>query len=470
MIFTSLSFAVFFAILLAFFALFRGTRARFYILLAASYAFYAFWNVELVVLLFAMSFWGWALGLLVSASTDPLRRKLYVALDVVLSVGTLGYFKYANFLGASISALVGARWSVLDILLPIGISFFTFHNMSYVIDMYRRHGEVCRRLDDFMLYMAFFPQLVAGPIVRATQFLPQLKKEIRLERTNILVGGQIFLGGLVEKLLFADNLSPFVDAVYRRPLLFDTATIWLAVVSYAVQIFCDFSGYTLMALGIARVLGFVLPENFRMPYLAASVADFWRRWHMSLSFWLRDYLYIPLGGNRHGPVRTYLAIMVTMLLGGLWHGASWNFALWGGLHGSALCLHRAWRQGWPERAAALAARPLYRLLAWAVTLLFVILLWVPFRSPDFATTGVVLSRLFQPSAGIAWLHPQSIVVLGCVAVWHALYKFRPQLTGMLPFAPEIVSRFAPMLFLGLTIMILILFAPVAISPFIYFQF
>lgn len=470
MTFTSLSFAVFFAILLAFFALFRGTRARFFILLAASYAFYAFWNVELVLLLFAMSFWGWALGLLVSASTDPFQRKFYVALDVVLSVGTLSYFKYANFLGASVSALVGARWSVLDIILPIGISFFTFHNMSYVIDMYRRNGEVCRRLDDFMLYMAFFPQLVAGPIVRATQFLPQLKKEIRLEWANFIIGSQIFLGGLVEKLLFADNLSPFVDAVYRRPLLFDTATIWLAVVSYAVQIFCDFSGYTLMALGIARVLGFVLPENFRMPYLAPSVAEFWRRWHMSLSFWLRDYLYIPLGGSRHGPARTYLAIMTTMLLGGLWHGASWNFAVWGGLHGAALCLHRAWRQGWPERAAALAALPLYRLLAWAVTLLFVIVLWIPFRSPDFTITGIVLARLFQPSAGIVWFHPQSIVVLGCVAIWHAFYQFRPKITDVVPFAPEMAARLAPMLVIAMTIMLLVLFSPVVVSPFIYFQF
>ena len=470
MIFTSVSFAVFFATLLALFALFPGTRARFIILLAASYVFYAFWNVALVLLLFAMSFWGWALGLLVSRSGDPIHRKLYVALDIVLSLGTLGYFKYANFLGGSVSALVGVHWSVLDIVLPIGISFFTFHNMSYVIDMYRRHGEVCRRFDDFMLYMAFFPQLVAGPIVRATQFLPQLKHEITLERANVVIGAQIFLGGLVEKLLFADNLSPFVDEVYRRPLLFASATIWLAVISYAAQIFCDFSGYTLMAIGIARILGFVLPENFRMPYLSLSIAEFWHRWHMSLSFWLRDYLYIPLGGSRHGVARTYLAIMITMLLGGLWHGASWNFALWGGLHGVALCLHRAWRQGWPERSAALAARPLYRLLAWVGTLLFVIILWVPFRSPDFATTGIVLARLFQPAAGIVWFHPQSIVVLCCIAVWHVLYQFGPNLAKALPFAPASVADFAPMLVLGLTIVVLVLFSPVAVSPFIYFQF
>lgn len=452
------------------FALFRHSRARFYILLSASYAFYAFWNVALIPLLFAMSLWGWWLGLMVSRSADPFRRKLFVALDVVLSLSTLGWFKYANFLGSSISAVLGARWSPLDIVLPIGISFFTFHNMSYVIDMYRGRGQVCRRLDDFMLYMAFFPQLVAGPIVRATQFLPQLANEIRLERGNIVAGGQLFIGGLVEKLLFADNLSPFVDQIYARPELFSSATIWLAVFAYAAQIFCDFSGYTLMALGLARILGFGLPENFRMPYLSRSVAEFWRRWHISLSLWLRDYLYIPLGGSRHGSVRTHLAILATMLLGGLWHGASWNFVLWGGIHGGALSLHRFWLQWRPNRLAAWADHPLYKSMAWFGTLLFVVLLWVPFRSPDFATTAVVISRLLHPTGGFAWLHPQSVVVLASLAIWHMAYQFRPSIVSQLPFAEPIVTSFGPMLVLGTTVMLIVLFSPVSISPFIYFQF
>jgi alginate O-acetyltransferase complex protein AlgI len=470
MIFTSISFVVFFAILLALWGIFRGSTARFYILLAASYVFYAFWKLDLVLLLLGISVWGWALGLALHHSTNRLHRRFYLILDIGVSLAALGYFKYANFLGSSLSALFGLGWDPLNIVLPIGISFFTFHNMSYAIDMYIGRGTVCRRLDHFMLYMAFFPQLVAGPIVRATQFLPQLERPIRLERANFIVGSQVFLGGVVQKILFADTVSPFVDQVYRTPALYSTGTLWLAVFDYAVQIFCDFAGYTLMAIGIARILGFTLPENFRMPYLSLSLGEFWRRWHMTLSFWLRDYLYIPLGGSRHGPVRTYLALMCTMLLGGLWHGASWNFVLWGGLHGLGLSLHRAW-EGWrPARFTALAETAPYRIIAWAVTLLYVILLWVPFRSAEFSTTGTILQRLFVPSDGIVWLHPQSLVILAFVVIWHWLYRFKPGIMTRIPFSPQVVSDFVPLLVLGTALMVLTLFAPLQVSPFIYFQF
>ena len=464
MIFTSLKFLAFFVVLLCLMGIFRGDKARLYLLIVASYVFYGAWNIGYLVLIFLCSLWGWGLGYLMYQAKSQFRKNFYLVLSITLSLSMLGYFKYANFFTENISDALGMSWEPLDILLPVGISFFTFQTMSYTIDLYRGRIGLCPSFPRFMLFVSFFPQLVAGPIVRASEFLPQLDRHIRLNYLNFITGAQIFLGGAIQKVLVADNLSVFVDQVFLEPTLYSTGTLWLGLVGYSIQIFCDFSGYSLMAIGIAKILGFDLPENFRMPYISQSITEFWRRWHISLSFWLRDYLYISLGGNRKGELHTKINLMITMLLGGLWHGASWNFVLWGGLHGLGLIVHKywsSWDHAWKETTV-------YKLCAWATTFLYVILLWVPFRSADFQTTLNYYSGLFSGAPGIAWMHTGSWMVLSAVLVWHLLYLRRNEWLASYPAAnPFRAARLYPLI-AGL--MLIVLFAPLNTSPFIYFQF
>ena len=473
MIFTSITFIFFFALVLALLGVVRNNSGRIWILLIASYLFYANWNVYYVILRFLYGVWGWGLGLAMAGTQRPAMKKFYFGLSLFLTLGTLAYFKYANFLGENLAGLFGIpSWGSVDVVLPVGISFFTFHTLSYIIDLYRGHIVASRNPVKFFLFVTFFPQLVAGPILRASSFLPQLDQPIRLTWPNAVSGAQLFIGGAIQKSLFADNLSIFVDEVYRSPEIYSPGTMWLAVAAYSMQIFCDFSGYSLMAIGTARILGFELPENFRMPYLSQSIADFWRRWHISLSSWLRDYLYIPLGGNHGGVVRTQINMAITMLLGGLWHGASWNFVLWGALHGLALGVHRAW-QHW---SASRGWRPgergsLYRAASWALTLLFCCLAWIPFRSPAFDTTLLILRGLLPDSGGmIEWHHSPTLLILSAAIVWHAVYQFAPAIMARVPFRTDEVVRWPAMLALGASVLLLFLLVPLNASPFIYFQF
>lgn len=468
MIFTSITFLVFYLVLLAMIAMTSGDRARQYLLLVASYIFYAAWNPVFVLLIGVISVVGWYLGLLIGNSADAKRRRALLTLCLVATLGPLAYFKYANFLMDGFGSLFGVETAHLDIILPVGISFFTFQVMSYVIDLYRGRIGVCRSLPKFMLFVAFFPQLVAGPIVRASEFLPQLDRYVRLRWDNIWVGGQIFLGGAIQKVLIADQLSQFVDPVFAAPSLYSASTLWLAMVSYAMQIFCDFSGYSLMAIGVARTFGFELPKNFDMPYLAGSITEFWRRWHISLSTWLRDYLYISLGGNRKGEARTYVNLMVTMLLGGLWHGASWNFVLWGGMHGVGLAIHKIWSQQVMAAYPRIQESLPYKLFSWVATILFVSLLWVPFRSGDFATTIEYYQRLLPSGGGILWAHTGAIVTLTCVAAWHVLHLRKSRLLTGFPAAS--LDESWSFIAIGASLLLIMLLAPLNTSPFIYFQF
>ena len=467
MIFTSLTFILFFGLLLTAFILLRGNRARQNLLLVASYIFYGAWNPAYLLLIAACSLWSWGLGFGIYHAASKARRLGYLWVSLGLSLGALGYFKYAGFFVENTALLFDLpSITPLEILLPVGISFFTFQAMSYSIDLYRGRIEPCTSLRRFLLYIAFFPQLVAGPIVRATEFLPQLERPLRLERQNVIVGSQIFLAGMAQKLLVADQLAPFVDSLFAQPLLYDSVTLWLGLVSYTIQIFCDFSGYSLMAIGSARILGFHLPENFRMPYLSRSIAEFWRRWHMSLSFWMRDYVYISLGGNRTGPVRTYVNLAATMLFTGLWHGASWNFVFWGAAHGIGLIIHRLWRQSRPVQDSATL---IGQFVGWALTLLFVMLLWIPFRAPDFTTAYLYLSGLFGPSGKVSWLSPTALLLLTAVIMWHLLWlRARIQNWTLFPIAEP--WRPLPAIVLFSAMLAIILFAPIGATPFIYFRF
>ena len=468
MIFSSLQFFVFFAVLLTLLIVIKNDRARRWLLALGSLFFYGVWNPAFLPLLVGNAVVGWAAGIMISDSTNIKSRKQFLWLALLFFLGTLSYFKYALFFQANLRWFFGIEnWTNWQIILPVGVSFFTFQAISYVVDVYRGNIKPCRDLFTFLIYIAFFPQLIAGPIVRATEFLPQLSRRINIKKYNILIGLQIFGAGFLQKHLIADTLAFYVDPVFARPELYSPSTLWVVLLSYTIQIFCDFSGYSLMAIGCARTLGFRLPENFHMPYLSQSISEFWQRWHMTLSRWLRDYVYVPLGGNRYGHRRTYVNLMITMLVGGLWHGASWNFVLWGALHGIALVIHRFWVSRCAGSFGTNRTRR-YRFFSWVVTLLFVMLAWVPFRSPDFTTTLIYLQGLAFMQEGVDWLNGRAMIAILVVVVWHYLASRGIRrlfgLPSLRPFEP------VPLLVLSMTAMVVLLFGPDRSSAFIYFQF
>jgi alginate O-acetyltransferase complex protein AlgI len=464
MLFQSLTFLIFLAILLAAMAVTRGLRTRAVILLIAGWVFYGWWDVRFLPLLWSYTVIGWISGFLLDRRRPEAVRRITFWMSIGLCLVILAYFKYANFFLESFAELLAVTPPRFSIILPIGISFITFEIISYICDVRDGKIEPSRNLLDFALFNGFFPRIISGPIVRPAQFLPQLGDAPRLTRIGLLVGGQAFLVGMFHKVVLADNLSSFGDHIYADPGFYSPGTLWLAVASYSAQIYCDFAGYSLMAIGLARMFGLRLPRNFNYPYLSRSVTEFWQRWHISLSTWLRDYLYIRLGGNRKGRVRTYVNLMVTMLLGGLWHGAGWNFVLWGGLHGAALAGERALRSR-PDTVSADRTWPMA--LSWGATLLFVSLAWIPFRSPDTATTGQFLAGLVSGGA-VGWYPPQVILVLLVLAAIH-VHMLRPFSRLRLLPSPH-PARLLPAFLLTLLFWSIILFRPLNTSPFIYFQF
>ncbi|UPG87908.1 MBOAT family protein [Luteibacter aegosomatis] len=387
MLFNSLTFLVFFAVVFPVYLLLPRWGWRKGFLLAASYVFYAAWNPAYVVILAFSTTLDWWLARRIAATDHVGRRKILLLVSLVANLGLLGFFKYGGFVLANTQSLLGLMGIAYappgwDIVLPVGISFYTFASLSYTIDVYR--GEIDGRTDlrDYALFVAFFPHLVAGPIVRARALLPQLEKPTLPTADQAAYGLVLVLIGLFCKSVFADRLfAPVVDMVYAGAGTHGLVPTLAAFFGFAGQIYFDFGGYSLCAIGLALCFGFAFPDNFRFPYGARGFSDFWRRWHISLSTWLRDYLYIPLGGSRGGAWATSRNLMLTMLLGGLWHGASWMFVAWGGLHGLFLVVERAWRKRWP----ALTWRGADALLT-IVTFLLVCVAWVPFRAatPDIA--------------------------------------------------------------------------------------
>jgi D-alanyl-lipoteichoic acid acyltransferase DltB (MBOAT superfamily) len=353
----------------------------------ASLAFYAWWDWRFVGLLLASILFNYAMGLRILAAEGRARRALLV-IAVTIDLALLAYFKYANLLAHSLDAVAGTHLSPLDIALPLGISFFTFTQIAYLADAYQRKaGEP--RLVHYALFVTYFPHLIAGPILHHREMMPQFAdaRTYRPQRNAILLGTVIFTIGLGKKVLVADNLAPYANAVFAAPDHPSLLIAWGGVLAYGFQIYFDFSGYSDMAIGLSRLFGIRLPLNFDSPYKARNIVDFWRRWHITLSRFLRDYLYVPLGGNRRGPVRRYANLMTTMLLGGLWHGAGWNFAIWGGLHGLYLCVNHAWQRIAGEAPARTRAG---RFLSAALTFVAVNVAWVFFRAPTPAIGHDVL--------------------------------------------------------------------------------
>jgi D-alanyl-lipoteichoic acid acyltransferase DltB (MBOAT superfamily) len=381
----------FLPVVLAAYYLAAGVRARQVVLVVASLVFYAGWDVRFVPALVALTVANWA----VAQWFGRTRRDGVLVGGIVLNLAVLGVCKYANFLGANLAGLAGAEWAPLPIILPLGVSFFTFQKISYLVDLRRGDRHVYGLLE-FAAFVTFFPQLIAGPLVRHNEMIPQFARDPRGDWAweNLSRGAALFIIGFAKKAGIADTAAIPADLVFNHAGMVPIggAEAWAGAAAYTLQILFDFSGYSDMAIGLGRMFGLRLPFNFDAPYRSVSIRDFWRRWHMTLSRFLRDYLYIPLGGNRAGAWRQASNVVATMLLGGLWHGAAWTFVAWGGAHGVALAVNGAWNR---------IGLRLPRLVGWAATLLFVVLAWVLFRAPDFATA----LRVYAGMAGAnGWGH------------------------------------------------------------------
>lgn len=410
-IFTTTAFWIFFLVVMAGFALLHKKRAmcHTWLLLVSVYFYYRVGGLFIILLLLTTVF-TYSTALMTARAKQKAGRRFWLVTNIVLLLGFLSYFKYSGFITETINSLfntsfvahdifsawsnnlLGTSFDIDKIVLPVGISFFTFQALSYSIDVYRGRMMPERNIVDFAFYLTFFPQLVAGPIVRASEFIPQMKGEYTISRNEFGYGIFLILQGLIKKLLISDFISTgFVDRVFESPALYSGFENLMAVYGYGLQIYCDFSGYTDIAIGVAMLMGFRLPLNFNSPYKATNISDFWKRWHISLSRWLRDYLYIPLGGNRKGPVRTGINLMITMLLGGLWHGASMRFVVWGGLHGIALVADRIWQ--WLFRGVRRKSRAV-RIGGIILTFNFVSFAWIFFRSGSMAEAHLMLTQIF----------------------------------------------------------------------------
>jgi len=475
MIFTQFVFLAFFAVTAAVHWALRSNAWRKRWLFVASYFFYGYWDYRFLALVFASTCWDFATGLWLGKTEDPRTRRLLITLSVAVNLGILGFFKYYNFFVHSAVELltklgVHAAEPTLSIVLPVGVSFFTFQSMSYTIDVYRRKLEPERHFFDFALYVAFFPQLVAGPIARARHFLPQLAAT----RTLAAIDGRrallLFSVGYFKKACVADNIAASIDPVFADPTAFSGVERLLASTLYSVQIYCDFSGYTDMAIGVAALLGYELAKNFDSPYLSLNVREFWQRWHISLSTWLRDYLYVPLGGNRGGPMRVARNLMLTMVLGGLWHGANWTFLLWGFLHGAALVLHRFLARPRGEQSSAATVStgsPAVKVLSWAATFTFVAFCFTIFRCPDIATAWQLFTAPTKAMSSAGMVSPLWWLALGVLGAVHfGVYRYRAPLVARARALPE--NAFYPAL--GLLWAGLLFGTPLTAEAFIYFQF
>lgn len=473
MIFTSFEFVFFFLSVLLVRNCIRSFTMEKWFLLVASYVFYMSWNIPCVILLISISIVDFLVGVSLGKIECQKKRKQLLVVSIVANLGVLGFFKYTNFfLDNTWQGLAVLGFDVTnryyDIILPVGISFFTFQSMTYTIETYRRNIQPCYNLRDFMLYVAFFPQLLAGPINRAVHLLPQFRQPVRVTALDFEIGLAQFTLGVVKKFVISDRIAPHVDLIFKTPENYDAFTLLQGLIGYAIQIYCDFSGYSDMAIGSARMMGFRFVENFQMPYSAVSITEFWRRWHISLSTWFRDYLYISLGGNRKGSVRTYMNLMLTMFLCGLWHGASWNFVFWGGLHGGSLAIHRAWMAWDPLKS--FVKLPVFKIL-WTfisrlLTLGVVLFGWLFFRVQSWTDGIEYLKRMVWSTDGTRLVSPYILSALIALLITHMLvHKDRN-------WALEIPEKPIPTRILEYTALALLIASLGATdsAPFIYFRF
>lgn len=483
MLFPTIEFGIFFLIVFTVSWAARWTpHWRKLVLLAASYFFYGWWDWRFMGLLLISTLINYSAGLALARTAHPVLRKLVVTCAVAGGLSILGFFKYYGFFLTSLSTLLEMAGLERDlpfmqVILPVGISFFTFQGISYVVDVYRGHVRPERSLANLMLYISFFPQLVAGPIVRAADFLPQLHRAPVLTRAHVGVGTVLILSGLTKKMLVANYLATeLVDPVFFDPTAVGALDLLIGVYGYAIQIYCDFSGYSDIAIGVAALLGYRFLENFNQPYRASSLQDFWRRWHISLSTWLRDYLYKPLGGNRHGETKTYRNLFLTMFLGGIWHGAAWTFVFWGAFHGGMLAIERYARRrldafapphGDPGGFVSAIGHGAQHVVGIVWTFHLVCFAWIFFRADSFSTAGSYVAGF------VRWSDPSQYAtpfLIGLISL-AMLFQFTPRDLGRwlaqgLQWLPSPILG----LILGGGVWLIWAVAPEGVAPFIYFQF
>ena len=473
MLFNSLAFLIFFAVVIALHYLPLAWRIKKINLLVSSYIFYAAWNPPFVILLWISTIVDWFAAAAMSRAERPGRRKILLGLSLLANLGMLSYFKYGQWLAESFTNLtsqLGFEYTApeLDIILPVGISFYTFQTLSYTIDVYLRRSKPEASFLDFALFVTFFPQLVAGPIVRPYQLIPQFKQPRTANSQQFTWGLFLFTWGLFQKSVIADGiLSIVVGDTFNAMYNITAFDAWLGVLAFSGQIFFDFAGYSLCAIGIAMCLGFSIPNNFKSPYAAIGFSNFWQRWHISLSGWLRDYLYIPLGGNQKGPRRTYINLMLTMFLGGIWHGASWRFLIWGGVHGLYLVTERLLKKTLDTKK--LLAHPLAAVSSGLATFVCVSLTWVFFAANDWEKCMRMFQSLLglhqEPLLVLSTFHiVMTILIVGGMLVCHWLTRDRE--------LEEIASRTPAWLLtvFWVTILFVTIMVGGSSSAFIYFQF
>jgi len=474
MLFCTQKFLFFFLVVFTVYWALPWQRVRVVLLLIASYYFYASWNPMLASLIFLTTTLDYAVARLMDASASERLRRALLTLSIGVNVGLLVYFKYANFFLASLAdclnaAGMSASLPMLSVILPVGISFYTFEAISYTVDVYRRKISAERNLAHFLLFILFFPHLVAGPIVRASDFLPQVRRKKRWNWLRIALGGKLVLLGLFKKLAIANRMALLVDPVFANPTAYESSVLWMAAVGYAFQVYCDFSGYSDLALGTAQLLGYRLAVNFNLPFAAANVTDFWRRWHISLSNWIRDYIFFPLGGSRSGRLRTAANLLIAMTLCGLWHGANWPMVAWGTLNGLCMVVHRFFKE-WAQRRPMLD-RLLQTTAGIAVriglTFLTFVLTLVVFRTASLAAGMGMMERMFVSHSGLASpVPPISFWMIATIIAAAHLLAAYPASWNLWERLPSWAHGFG---YAGLLIVSLIL-APANTPTFIYFQF
>jgi alginate O-acetyltransferase complex protein AlgI len=459
MLFYQVEFLVFLCILLGLLAIIGKSEYRKVILLAASYYFYAFFDYRFLSLIIISTVTDYCVGRALSITKRINGRRLLLLISLLVNISILGFFKYYNFfIGSFVNAfgISGGNRYILDLALPLGISYYTFQTINYTIDVYNRKIETCNNLLDYALFVGFFPSLLSGPIMRASKFLPQVRLGGALRLADVSQGIRLFVIGLFMKIFIADRLGMFVDVVFESPGVFNSSTVWLAVCSYTLQLYMDFAGYSNMAIGVARMLGYDIGINFNFPYLSTSISEFWKRWHISLSTWIRDYLYIPLGGSRKGEIRSYINVVFVMLLCGLWHGASWTFVLWGGYHGIALAVQKLWGRSHIKLPA---------LAGWAMTMLIVSVGWIFFRSPDLNHAIIILRQMFLPEAGVNWTFPFAVFAIAGTLVVHLI-----ELHGRVDFHRLPLHAWYTPAILFSMIWMVVIFHPKGFRPFVYLNF
>ncbi len=474
MLFNSFIFFIFLGVVLPIFYLLRTKESKNIFLLIVSYFFYGYWDWRFCLLLAATTLIDFFIGKQLSLIKEAKKRKHLLIISLVANLGTLGFFKYFNFFVQNFQAVCSIFGSTVDflhlnILLPVGLSFYIFHNISYIVDVYNNKIKATNNLIEFGLFVVFFPQLVAGPIGRAAVLLPQLTKKLSPTKLQIQQGIVLIISGLFRKVMIGDTSGRFVDYIFGDIETYKSMEIICGLILFTVQIYADFSGYSLIARGTAKLFGVELMINFKQPYLSRNIAEFWSTWHISLSTWLRDYLYIPLGGNRKGKIRTYINLLITMLLGGLWHGASWNFVIYGGLHGIYLSIHRFFVKNKTTRSEKINFFNGTTIIKIVFTFFIVAFSRIFFRSTSWQSTQLIFSKIFfwEPSEYTPWFLLTTSTYLVFIFTLDIIeYNSRSD-----SFLLQIKNKaFRNGILTGLFMLTLMFMFQIKTTPFIYFKF